>query len=51
MLNLVTVTEVSAMIRELVQSSPYLVNIWVSGEVSNFRLSLGRARLSDASRR
>ena len=39
MLNLVTVTQVSAMIRELVQSSPYLVNIWVSGEVSNFRLS------------
>ena len=39
MLNLLTVSEVCATIRELVESNPYLVNIWVSGEVSNFRLS------------
>lgn len=39
MLNLLTVSDVCATIRELVESNPYLVNIWVSGEVSNFRLS------------
>ena len=39
MLNLLTVGEVCATVRELVESSPYLANIWVSGEVSNFRLS------------
>ena len=39
MLNLLTVGEVCATIRELVESNPYLMNVWVSGEVSNFRLS------------
>ena len=39
MLNLLTVGEVCATVRELVESNPYLVNVWVSGEVSNFRLS------------
>lgn len=39
MLNLLSVGEVCATIRELVESNPYLADIWVSGEVSNFRLS------------
>ncbi len=37
--NFLSVAEVSLIIRDLVESAPYLQDVWVAGEVSNFRLA------------